>query len=184
MAKFILIYLLLLCMPPRILGVRRVLWLGEEGDWKLADEANGRQHYERGGEGAVNDWSDASDDGNGFTSVEEDHALRRRLSSPPSFESYEVTDLSGLDSAAFPTKHYAGHIPTKVGEFSESYGNQIFSWLFHPAAPDGTPIAGASEPGLAGKKVRGRRRRRRRQPHAYPSSCPYTFSRRSPCSSG
>ena len=154
--------LLLICIfSSSVHSIRRMPLLGDEGDLKSV-EANERRLYERGDTsdkdsgGTYGDGNDSSYQINNEhgRDAEIDRRRRRRLSSPPSYESYEVTSLSGLDPADFPTKHYAGHIPAKVGEFSESYGNQIFSWLFHPAAPDGAPITGASEPGLTGKKVR------------------------------
>ena len=42
---------------------------------------------------------------------------RRRTSTPPSFEVYEVKELNGLKEGDFKTKHYSGHITTKVDDF-------------------------------------------------------------------
>ena len=42
---------------------------------------------------------------------------RRRTSTPPSFEEYEVKELNGLKEGDFKTKHYSGHITTKVDDF-------------------------------------------------------------------
>jgi len=60
--------------------------------------------------------------------------------------------LKGLDVNAFKTKHYSGHITTKIDDFSESYDHQLFSWLFHPANSDGSPVDDSGTASATGKK--------------------------------
>jgi hypothetical protein len=45
----------------------------------------------------------------------------------PNAEDHLVTSLPYLDPSAFPTKHYAGHIPA-----SKNDDKKLFYWLFEP----------------------------------------------------
>ena len=69
-------------------------------------------------------------------------------STAPPASSYLVTSLPGLNPADFTTPHYAGHVPTTLGDYAATNPDQFFSHLFHPANPDGSTYTGAAIPPL------------------------------------